>query len=192
MYKLFILFQKNHTENNGVTNSCASCIGCSECVVSSIILVDVVNGQWWNINADLWIFPFIYLGVYFISIFCLKKGILILIIRFNTIIPPTTRKKITLLFMVVPILSSSNERTAWYSPSSSLHTDSMKSSLLVLLQNFLLLVSIGVLSFFINFFQLTDKNDTFLSLKFAWKCAVLPQTASSVPSIRISGPSVNR
>lgn len=61
--------RKYRTKNNCVTNSCAGGIGCSECVVPCIILVDVVNGQWWNINADRWIFPLISTCVYFLSIF---------------------------------------------------------------------------------------------------------------------------
>lgn len=107
-------------------------------------------------------------------------------------IPPTTCRKIVLLSIFRLFPFDSLARTAWYSPSSSLHAEWMTSWVLVLSRYFSLLMSIWFVTLPFTLCQLIDQWNTCISFCFksASKHVFSPHTTVSAPFIEISGSSI--
>lgn len=105
-----------------------------------------------------------------------------------TRIPPIACKRMIFLDLYSGPFNSS-ERTAWYSPSSSLHTEFMTSFFFVLPLYFSISVSIHLMTPPLRFCHVIDQQEDSTFFTSASISAVLPHIISFSPCIKISGSS---
>lgn len=109
--------------------------------------------------------------------------------NFKNSIPSTTCRQMMLLDSLFSIPFDSCNITAWYFPSSSLHTDGMTSCVSVLPVYFSLLVLIISVISPLSFCHLINQRERSIFFTSALKFAVHPHTTSSSPFMTICGSS---
>lgn len=65
-----MLFIKDCITENNVTLIWSNSVSGDELVRPSIFIIDVVDGEWWTLNANFGVFPSSSVRVYLFSIFC--------------------------------------------------------------------------------------------------------------------------